>query len=438
MSPAIIIAAISQILTMSGIVSIRMFLPVFLYCLIMRLALAFPQYVPDLIIRFAEKTPSWQLSWPFLTVFGILAAVELAAVRNAEIKRFLVNDFDRYAKPIMSILIAIGIVTNVQSMGTQELLNNASASVRADFFSFATVTTVVAAIVSWSITEICCKIRAVILEKLDMIAPGNTLYMQSITNGMGELILVGGLLLMVFLPILSLILVLIGFALGMLFKQIWKWFESRHKHLCAACREHGVETGVYNSATICPECGAEQPDIRRVGWFGFSSSAKLDGMAPEKHAAKLLAAHRCRWCATPLNRESACDACRRPQWDEALVRNYVKTTDIRCAILMVVGLLCFWYPVCGLLIIQLFFPSLAVRPLLIHLNKGSRFFMSFLMIMLNLLLLILGALLSMIPGIGLLVLVPYLIRYLFVRRAFLGKIRQQTAPPPEACSVDRV
>ena len=237
MSPVIIIAAISQILTMSGIVSIRMFLPVFLYCLIMRLALAFPQYVPDLIIRFAEKTPSWQLSWPFLTVFGILAVAELAAVRNAEIKRFLVHDFDRYAKPIMSILIAIGIVTNVQSMGTQELLNGAAASVQADFFSFATVTTVVAALVSWSITEICCRIRAAILEKLDMIAPDNTLYMQSITNGTGELILIGGFLLMIFLPILSLILVLIGFALGILFKQIWKWFEARHTHRCAACRD---------------------------------------------------------------------------------------------------------------------------------------------------------------------------------------------------------
>ena len=63
MSPAIIIAAISQILTMSGIVSIRMFLPVFLYFFFMRLAPHWPAFLPELpeIVRqMAEHTPEWQ------------------------------------------------------------------------------------------------------------------------------------------------------------------------------------------------------------------------------------------------------------------------------------------------------------------------------------------------------------------------------------------
>ena len=43
MAPAAAIGLISQVLALCGLVSIRMFLPTFLYFLTMRLSLAFPE-----------------------------------------------------------------------------------------------------------------------------------------------------------------------------------------------------------------------------------------------------------------------------------------------------------------------------------------------------------------------------------------------------------
>ena len=71
MTPAAAIGVISQVLTMCGIVSIRMFLPVFLYFLTMRLALAYPEYATEFLLNMAERTPSWQISSPFLTLLGL-------------------------------------------------------------------------------------------------------------------------------------------------------------------------------------------------------------------------------------------------------------------------------------------------------------------------------------------------------------------------------
>ena len=91
MTPTVAIGVISQVLALCGLVSIRMFLPVFLYFLAMRLTLFWPDHAPELIRQMAEHTPAWQTSTFFLTVFGVLAALELAAVRNPDIKTFLVE-----------------------------------------------------------------------------------------------------------------------------------------------------------------------------------------------------------------------------------------------------------------------------------------------------------------------------------------------------------
>ena len=423
MAPATVIPAISQILALSGFHSIRMFLPGFIYFLFLRLSIAFPQHAPETVVKFAEKLPEWQRSWPFLTIYGLLAVAEIIAVRNAELKRFLVQEIDSYAKPIMTVLLAVGIMTNAQVAGTQEIFTP-TATVQAGFISLSTLIIVITAFFGWSMTEIYCKIRA------------NNAFLNSVTNNLGEVIILSGLLLAIFLPVATIIVMLIGFLSGLFFKYIWKLFELRNMHFCASCQERSVKTRVYNSALICPECGAKQPDVRRVGLFGFSSSAKLDGMSPEKHAFKLLAVHRCRWCATPLGRSSTCKTCHRQQWENSFEKYYVRKIDIRCAILIGLGLLSFLYPLLGLVILQLFFPPLVLRPLSIHLDRGARFFMTFLQSMLKLLVLILAVLLSTLPVVGLLVIVPYLVRYLFIRKSFLRKVREQTAlPAPNSTAV---
>ena len=171
MTPGIAIGVISQVLALCGLVSIRMFLPVFLYFLTMRLTLAWPDHMPELIRQMAEHTPAWQVSSVFLTVFGILSVLELAAVRNPDIKTFLVEDFDRYAKPILSILLTCGVVTTAEALETKKLIDGVTMVQTASFGGF----TVMMMIVAGCVTGFCCRVRSAVLEQIHAIDPEDDL-----------------------------------------------------------------------------------------------------------------------------------------------------------------------------------------------------------------------------------------------------------------------
>ena len=415
MTPAVAIGVISQVLALCGLVSIRMFLPVFLYFLTMRLALVWPDYAPELVRQMAEHTPAWQTSTAFLTVFGVLAAIELAAVRNPDIKTFLVEDFDRYAKPIISLLLTLGVMTTAQTLETKKLIEGTAMVQTASFGGLA----VIMAIAAGCVTGFCCRIRSAVLEQIHAIDPEDDLRLQSLSNYLGEFSLLVVFLILVFLPLLALVLTGIGVLAGVLFQRLWVWYERQHSHSCAACSAAGKTTSVSDCALICPECGAEQPDVKRVGWFGLSGSSPLDGMSPERHAFRLLAAHRCRWCASPLGRTNACPRCGREEWTDELRDYYVLQTDLRSGLLLLLALGTFAFPVGGLVLVLMFFRPLAVRPLYVHLSTGDRFLTGLVMMVLKLLILVPLVILSMVPVVGLLALLPFVGRYLYVRSKFL-------------------
>lgn len=225
---------------------------------------------------------------------------------------------------------------------------------------------------------------------------------------------------------------------GVLFQRLWAWYERRHSHPCTACAAAGKETAVSDCALICPECGTEQPDVRQVGWFGFSGSSPLAGTPPERHAFRLLAAHRCRWCASPLDRGHGCPRCGRGQWTDELRDYYVRQTDLRSGLLLFFALLFFLFPLGGLALVLIFFRPLALRPLSTHLSAGGRFLIGLVMMFLKLLILIPLVLLSTIPWVGLLALLPFAGRYLFVRAKFLRAVgpRIGTGPDENAANME--
>lgn len=422
MTPMVAIGVISQVLTLCGLVSIRMFLPGFLYFLALRLAVEYPRFAPELVAKLASQTPAWQISWPFLAVLCLLACAELAAVRNPDVKQFLVEDLDRYVKPVMAILLALGVINAAQSQEVHHMMGSAAVPVQTAAFGGIWL---VLALAAGGMTGFCCQIRAMVLEKLQMIDPDDSLHLQSISNCMGEAVLIGGVLLVLFAPLIALVLTVCSMLAGFYFKRLWDWYENQHTHSCAACAAKGVTTQVANCALICPACGAEQPDVRQVGWFGFSSTARLDGMPPEKHAFRLLASHRCRWCAAPLDGgTTTCGKCNRPQWADSFDRYYVRRTDIRCAVLMMFALVCSIFPLGGLVLTLILFRPLAVRPMAVHLGGVTRFFASFMAILLKLLLLVPLVILSFFPVVGALAQLPFLIRYGIVRRAFLRRVKK--------------
>ena len=88
-------------------------------------------------------------------------------------------------------------------------------------------------------------------------------------------------------------------------------------------------------------------------------------------------------------------------------------------LLLLLALGTFAFPVGGLVLVLVLFRPLAVRPLAVHLSAGERFLTGLLMMFLKLLILVPLILLSMFPVVGLLALLPFVGRYLFVRAKFL-------------------
>jgi hypothetical protein len=154
-------------------------------------------------------------------------------------------------------------------------------------------------------------------------------------------------------------------------------------------------------------------------------------MSPERHAFRLLAAHRCRWCASPLDRSHSCPRCGRKQWTDELLASYVRRTDLRCGLLLLIALGSFLFPAAGLLLVLILFRPLAVRPLSVHLSAGGRFLTGLVMMYLKLTILIAMVFLSLVPGMGLLallalvaLLLPFAGRYLFVRSKFCSTLKR--------------
>lgn len=103
------IASISELLAMCGFISVRMFLPCFLFLAAMRFWPMWEAGCPARVLEMAKHVPAWQTSNTFLIILAILSVVEIIANRNPDVKRFMVEDFDRYAKPLVAILFTLGV-----------------------------------------------------------------------------------------------------------------------------------------------------------------------------------------------------------------------------------------------------------------------------------------------------------------------------------------
>lgn len=415
MSHGFFIVTIAQVLTLCGIVSIRMFLPTFLYYLSLRLALAFPDFAPSLIENMASKVPDWQISNVFLGITGVLAALELIAVRIPELKQFLTQDIDRYAKPLVSVFLAFSLMNSAQADGVNELLQQSPQIHEAGF----NVLALVVGLIAGGYTYLMSQVRDSILSVTYTIDPDGSLGLQKLANYAEEILLLLIMFILVVIPVLALFICLFGLILRVICKTIAARLNKKHSHLCPHCLNQKVETLVSNCAINCQVCGGVQPYINCIGWFGFCSKKPLGYKSLTTHGVELLSVKRCRWCAQPLKKSTVCDCCGKLQWDDqVLLRQYLKRTDIRCFILVGIALLSFLFPIVGCVLVLILFRPLVLRPLTIHLNTANRLWTSFLWTWLKLLFAIILILLATVPMIGVLFIVPFIIQYLVIRKKF--------------------
>ena len=437
------VANIGGLLALCGIASFRSFLPTFLLLAIARFAPGIegcPQELLDVI----AQVPRSMLGDGVLALFGVLAAAELAANWNDTMRQILEDaDFDLYFKPFYAFVFAI-----VAGAPAQEAVSAAASAVPAAASSgvssaAAAVSAAASAVPSTPAPEeglpwlawVCniissgavgfgtwalCAFRARVASALRSVDPENTFHLHTLAKLAEETIWVALLLVALLVPLLAALLVVALMALAACFRGGLAAIERRTGHACAGCGGQ-----VHNSAVVCPGCGKEQPlPYRRVGLFALASSRPVnagDAADVARHHRRLLSAHRCPLCASRLSDGRVCGKCGAKVWEQGVTRlDLIRRLDGRMLGITAAGVALSVVPVFGFMVAAVAMNVMAIGVLLRYESRMGRIVGRFVFRVVKWTLLIAAIMLSAIPFMGALLLVPYVVRYLLLRRRFLA------------------
>ena len=319
---------IATLLGLPGLFGSRVFLPMFVAAIALRFGPEIPWAGELGLLAGVGPVPGWFGHEVTLASLGVLSIVEVAAGKNAE-ARAVLDWIDRYAKPIMAALTALGILSAADAAVVGGQLGPDEASV---------VTVGVALAVAVA-TFVVATVRAAVLEPLTDVDDGDA-------TGIGRLLSIGedlwaafGVLFLILFPVVM--LALIGLAMLGLF-ALQRRAAAREEAAKFACPQCGRD--LYKPALHCPHCGRANPRPTRLNWLGAATDEPADAAS---QPAGLLAKGRCPRCATRLPRRTAdpvCDACgTRPFGDGGLagrldrhVSMKLPTTLVACAALSAV------------------------------------------------------------------------------------------------------
>ena len=320
---------IVTLLGLPGLFGSRVFLPMFVAAVALRFGPEIP-WVGELgLLAGVGPVPGWFGHEITLIALGVLSVVEVVAGKNAE-ARAVLDWIDRYAKPVMAALTALGI------------LSAADAAIVGGQLGAADEASVVAVGVALAVavaTFIVASLRAAVIELLTDVDDGDA-------TGIGRLLSIGedlwaafGALFLILFPIVM--LAVIGLAMLGLF-ALQRRAAAREEGAKFACPNCGRD--LYKPALHCPHCGRANPRPTRLNWLGAATDEPADAAG---QPVELLAKGRCPRCATRLPRRTAeptCDACgTRPFGDGDLaarldrhVSMKLPTTLIACGLLSAV------------------------------------------------------------------------------------------------------
>jgi len=237
--------------------------------------------------------PAWFTHDITMWVLGILAALEILARKDVDIRSFL-EDFDGFAKVAVAVTVQLAVL-DAESLA---LLETVTAGMTPGFG-------LIWASVIGSVTWTLAAFRRAFLRMLEEIDSEDDLGVQGLISWLEDLGVVGGVALVVILPLVA--LALFGLTLlGLyLFRKILERREERCKIPCSHCGEP-----LHPSAFSCPHCGGAHPEPVPVGFFGEPREGRVTD--PAEHRIRLISRRRCPVCVTRLPKKTirqACPAC---------------------------------------------------------------------------------------------------------------------------------
>ena len=402
-----------MLVSLSGITSIRMFTPMFLYMVLIRYG-GQVECLAAGVAKLQSMTPAWMNNDVIFVIFGVLAVLEIAANWNSTLRELLSSTkFDECVKVLFSALISFGFL-NVHEAKSLHDVQLFMPNVQ-----MAVVLPLALAVAACcgALTAFLVHLRAVIANFIHLIDPDNDFHLQTMFVGAEESLALFILMLVVLVPLLAFIITLIVIAAGKILQMMLTKLEESTNHLCPVCGK-----SISCLAEKCPECGAAQTEVYAVGLFGLPGKNLVDLNDAEQlriHRRKMLLMHRCPHCATHLH-YSTCDKCHAVLWKEGEAQEIVGILDRRVTVIGLVGLLVNGIPIIGFPSFLIAFNALVMAPLRAFLNPlpgcMGKLLFTFLKVLFMLIVVLVS---SIIPFAGLLMYVPYGIYYLHNRKAFL-------------------
>lgn len=295
---------------LAGLFMVRGFVPAFVIALVLRFG---PEYGlnADIATQLQETAgsmgvaPSWFTSNPALLVLGILAALEVGATKDADMRAIL-DTVDSYLKPAMAGLTYFGVmsVTDVTYLDSTYQAAGFTGTIFAGALMVATWMGTVA--------------KGSVISTITDIDPDDSLGLQRAMSFMGDAWVIVGAALVVLIPVLVTVMVLVSFGVIAIFRKRAAKRDEASKRPCISCKEP-----VYSCALACPACHAEQSDVRDVNWIGGATDRPAH---TTDHRYRLVAIGRCPKCATRWTRKDAAEGCpvchEHPFADTAFIEAY--------------------------------------------------------------------------------------------------------------------
>lgn len=388
------------ILGLCGITCIRMFLPYFILALSIRFQDHFSFFGQTVIWkRCVESCPSWLTSDWCLLVLGFLAALEIWANFEPEIKEFLVEDFEPIYKPILNAIVALGILNHSDVDAIQKIVSPvAMASFFSGFWAF------FYAGCSYGILQL----KRIIFEFLLTIDSEDDLCIQTFINcleTMGVMVLL--FIFLVWPVALTILLVICWVGLMV----IAKYIEKRAKTSCPQCASI-----IHCSAVNCPKCGFDLPHFSPLNILGLpKNKQKILRNEIKKHQQSLRQNHRCVYCATLIKKNepmALCEECGHRIWhsrEEA--QEYLNQINQKALKILCIAIALTMIPMLGVVFAIILMRISLISPLQIYDSYWGRFGSRFLFRILKIFAIFVTLLLGILPFLGSL---PIICCFLFI------------------------
>lgn len=239
------------------------------------------------------QAPDWFVHSTTLWILGALALLEVVARKDVDVRAFL-EEIDATLKVAVAVLVQVAVLSPEDAA----LLETVTAAAGPGVWMFWAA---VAGGVTWGLAVF----RRGSLRLLEEMDEDDDLGLQGLISWLEDLGVVGGVALVVILPLVA--FALFGLTLlGLyLFRKLMERREERMKMPCPRCRQ-----SMHPAAFECPHCGTANAKPMQAGFFGEPKEEPVTD--PAEHRVQLISRKRCPVCVTRLPQNAirqACPAC---------------------------------------------------------------------------------------------------------------------------------